>query len=87
MFKRDELKLLSNMLHEDDWGRLQLPILIALDPKIGRGAARIRGGVEVKIVCRMLGKEGAEDELVIYRPEIAVLRNKLPSTTQYLFMW
>lgn len=84
-FKRGELELLAKLLPEADWEKLQLPILIALEPKLGRGAARVSGEVETRVACKLLGKE-AIGELLIYRPEVALLRRKLPTTTQYLFM-
>lgn len=86
-FKRDELKLLSKLLPEGEWDSLQLPIFISLEPKLGRGAARIRGEAEVKVICKILEKERKESELIIYRPEVAVIRRKLPTTTQYMFIW
>ena len=85
-FKREELDLLAKMVPEAEWERLYLPILIALDPKLGRGAARITGGAEVKAISQILEKKGADDELLIYRPEVAIVRRKLPTTTQYLFV-
>ena len=87
VFKREELKFLAGLLPEADRDKLQLPILIAMEPKLGRVTARISGEVEVKVVSRVLEKEGAAGELLIYRPEVAILRRKLPTTTQYLFMW
>jgi len=85
-FKREELDLLAKTVPEAEWERLYLPILIALDPKLGRGAARITGGAEVKAISQILEKKGADDELLIYRPEVAIVRRKLPTTTQYLFV-
>lgn len=86
-FKREELEFLAGLLPEADRDKLQLPILIALEPKLGRGTARISGEAEVKVVSRVLKKEFAVGELLIYRPEVAILRRKLPTTTQYLFLW
>lgn len=86
-FKREELEFLAGLLPEADRDKLQLPILIALEPKLGRGTAKISGEVEVKVVSQVLEKEAAAGELLIYRPEVAVLRRKLPTTTQYLFLW
>ncbi|MFH1820816.1 MAG: DUF61 family protein [Methanobacteriota archaeon] len=85
-FKREELEFMSKILPEDDWDRLQLPIFISLEPKLGRGAARIRGEAEAKVVGCILGKEKVSDELIIYRPEVAAIRRKLPTTTQYIFI-
>ncbi len=83
-FKKDELKKISDVLPEGDWEKLQLPILIVFESKLGRGAARIMGGTESFVVRRLLDKK-TSGELIIYRPEVAVLRQKLPTTTQYLF--
>jgi uncharacterized protein (UPF0216 family) len=85
-FKREELDLLAKVVPEADWERLQLPILIALDPKLGRGAARITGEIEARAMGQILGKKGEGEELLIYRPEVAIVRRKLPTTTQYLFV-
>lgn len=86
-FKREELEFLARILPQDSWDNLMLPILISLVPKLGRGAAKIDGEAEVKVAGHLLGKEKAGHELVIYRPEVAVLRRRLPTTTQYLFLW
>ncbi len=86
-FKREELEFLAGLLPEADRDKLQLPILIALEPKLGRGTARISGEAEVKVVSQVLEKEASAGELLIYRPEVAILRKKLPTTTQYLFLW
>ena len=86
-FKREELEFLAGLLPEADRDKLQLPILISLEPKLGRGTARINGEAEVKVVSQVLEKEPAAGELLIYRPEVAILRRKLPTTTQYLFLW
>lgn len=85
-FKREELELLAKMLPETDWEKLQLPIFISFDLKLGRGTAKIAGDIEVKVVSQILRKEGIGDELLIYRPEVAILRKNLPTTTQYFFM-
>ena len=85
-FKREELEFLTKLLPEVDWDRLQLPILIALEPRLGRGAAKISGEAEAAVAGKILGKKAA-GELLIYRPEVAILRRKLPTTTQYLFIW
>lgn len=85
VFKREELEFLAGLLPERDWDELRLPILIAFEPKFGRGAARVTGRTEVHVISKILGKEAA-GELLIYRPEVATLRRKLPTTTQYLFV-
>ncbi|MGC8816881.1 MAG: DUF61 family protein [Candidatus Hadarchaeum sp.] len=86
-FKREELEFIAKILPEAEWDRLQLPIFISLEPKLGRGAAKISGESEVKVIRKILGKEISKNELIVYRPEIAVIRRKLATTTQYLFGW
>ncbi len=87
IFKREELELLNKILLEGDSDKLLLPIFVWMVSKLGRGVARISGEVEVRVANHVLGKERKGDELIIYRPEVAVLRSRLPTTTQYLFSW
>lgn len=81
-FRRSELEFLKSLVPEEEWDSLRLPVLIELDPKLGRGAARIRGAAECRAVARILGKE-EEPELILYLPEISELRGKLPTLTDY----
>lgn len=84
-FKKGELELLSKMLPEEDWEKLQLPIFISFEPSLGRGTAKIRGKIETAVVAQIIGKN-KDDEMTVYRPEVAAIRRKLPTTTQYLFV-
>lgn len=84
-FRREELDELSRLLPEKSWSELRLPILIWMTRSFGSGAAVVRGDVEVKAVCSLLGKRAEGSEVVIYGPEIALLRGRLPTTTQYAF--
>lgn len=84
-FDRAELEALGKLVPKEEWGKLHLPILISLDRSLGRGAAKITGRAEVRVTARVLGRKPLGEELVIYRPEIAQLRRKLPTTTQYFF--
>lgn len=86
MFKRNELEFLKTILSEDEHEKLLLPIIIELNPNYGEGAAIVRGEIEVKVVSKILGvKVNEAHELIIYRPQIAVLRQKLRTTTQIAF--
>jgi hypothetical protein len=84
-FDKNELKLLASLLPRTEHQLLKLPILIQLDPKLGRGAARISGVAETKVVGKLLNKQAAGD-LILYGPEIALLRRKLSSVTDYAFL-
>lgn len=85
-FDHEELELLAGMIPEENREELKLPISINFDPKLGAGAARVIGRREVEVVCKLLEKEGKGEELVIYRPEVAVIRRRLSTTTQYCFL-
>ncbi len=85
-FKREELELLARILPSEERKELRLPILLALDPGLGRGAVKIGGRAEARAVGRLLGKEVKGGELVIHRPELLEVRRKLPTTTYYLFL-
>lgn len=83
-FKTAELKELSNIVPVKDHEKLKLPIYIEIESMTS--GARIAGNLETKIVSLILEKEDETDEMFIYRPEIQILRKKLPTTTQYMFL-
>lgn len=84
-FNRKELEELARLVDEKEAERLMLPILIEINPSLGRGTARISGTLESKVVGSILRREPA-NELLIYRPEIAELRRRFPTTTCYIFV-
>ncbi|MHC1594933.1 MAG: DUF61 family protein [Methanotrichaceae archaeon] len=82
-----ELDLISNSLSRYLWDRLRLPILIEMAPQYGSGTARIQGEAECVVVNKLLEtKRGDEKLMLIYMPEIRILRRKLPTATQYAFV-
>jgi uncharacterized protein (UPF0216 family) len=83
-FKKLELEKLSKMIPKDQWSRLKLPIYIEIEAETS--GARVAGLLETSVVCKLIGKEEAEDQIFIYRPDIKELRKKLPTTTQYIFL-
>ncbi len=86
-FKKKELEYLADILPEEKYSRLKLPIIIRISPELGRGASKVTGKVEREVFRKILDKEeGDSNEMVIYRPEMRAIRKKLPTTTQYAFM-
>ncbi|KXA89148.1 hypothetical protein AKJ57_05790 [candidate division MSBL1 archaeon SCGC-AAA259A05] len=87
-FKKEELKYLAELLPEKKHSKLRLPMIVRISPQLGRGAAKISGKLEQKILRKILDKKGEknENELLIYRPEVRKIRQKLPTTTQYAFL-
>jgi len=83
-FRRRELEYLASLVPKELWNFVKLPIVITLSPELGEGAAVVNGELECYIVCRVLGlKYEGQKSIVIYRPQIAELRRKLRTTTQY----
>lgn len=83
-FKRNELKYLSNLISKNEQSKLKLPIYIEIESETS--GAIISGVIERKIVSLILDKELLDGEMFIYRPEMQILRRKLPTTTQYMFL-
>ncbi|MEM1689578.1 MAG: DUF61 family protein [Candidatus Hadarchaeales archaeon] len=84
-FDRKELEELAKLVDDKEAEKLMLPILIEINPSLGRGTARISGSLESKVISSILKREPA-NELLIYRPEIAELRRRFPTTTCYVFI-
>ncbi len=87
-FKRKELEFLADLIPKEEYRRLRLPIIIRVSPELGRGAAKITGKIEKEIFKKILEKDEEldEGELLVYRPEVRKIRQKLPTTTQYAFL-
>ncbi|MFW6150950.1 MAG: DUF61 family protein [Chloroflexota bacterium] len=86
-FKRVELEYLASLLDAAERGVLLLPIMIQL-PGEGAAAAVLCGGqVEEKVISAVLGMPApcVEGRIRLYRPQLAVVRRKLRTTTQYVF--
>ncbi len=87
LFKRKELKYLAGMLDTDEREALLLPMLIEVKPGQGEMAIICQGGVEEKVVSKILDMPVApkQKRIMIYKPQLALLRKPLKTTTQYLF--
>ncbi|UCD54426.1 MAG: DUF61 family protein [Dehalococcoidia bacterium] len=87
LFKRKELKYLAGLLDAEEQGELLLPILIGVVAGVGEIVILCPGVVEEKVISKILdmpvtrGQKG----IVIYKPQLAILRKLLRTTTQYLF--
>jgi Uncharacterized protein conserved in archaea len=86
VFKRDELKKIAEILSEEEYEKILLPIYIELNSDYGRGAGRINGKIDCNLVKSII-KVGSkrEDELILYADDVRALRKNLPTTTQYIF--
>jgi uncharacterized protein (UPF0216 family) len=86
-FKRSELEYLANIMDTDEQKALALPMLIELGPNQGEAAIVCQGGVEEKAISKVLDMpvKCEERRIRIYKPQLALLRRKLKTTTVYLF--
>ena len=86
-FKRSELEYLASIIDTDEQKTLELPMIIELGPDQGEAAIICEGKVEEKTISRVLDMPVTceEGRIRIYRPQLALLRRKLKTTTVYLF--
>jgi len=87
LFKKNELEYLASMTDTDEQKALRLPMLIELGPNQGEAAIICQGGVEEKAISKMLDMpvKCEERRIRIYKPQLALLRRKLKTTTAYVF--
>ncbi len=96
--KREELEKIAELIPEEAYGKLKLPIYIELTPDYGRGIAKVHGTLDCELVKLVLGKEERTtekteeaskkvDEIFIYRDDVRKLRRTLPTATEYAFFF
>lgn len=87
LFKKDELHYLASMLDSDEQEALFLPMLIEVEADQAEAAIICGGKVEQKVVSRALDMPVSSEQgrIRIYRPQLALLRKKLKTTTAYIF--
>jgi uncharacterized protein (UPF0216 family) len=86
-FKRSELEYLASVIDADEQEALALPMLIELGPNQGEAAIVCEGEVEEKTISKVLNMpvKCEEGRIRIYKPQLALLRKKLKTTTVYVF--
>ena len=87
LFKKKELKYLSDITDSSVWNNLLLPVIIEINPGEDKYSIICRGEVEEKVFSAILGMPVAvrHHRIVIYKSQLAVIRKILKTTTQYLF--
>ena len=87
LFKRRELEYLAGMLDTDEQAALLLPILIEANPGQDEMAIICRGKVEDKVTAKILDMPVTtkQKRIMLYKPQLALIRKSLKTTTQYLF--
>ncbi len=86
-FKRSELDYLASLLDTDEQKALLLPILIELAVNQAEAAVICEGKIEEKVTSKALNMPVTCEErrIRIYKPQLALLRKKLKTTTVYVF--
>ena len=87
LFKRRELEYLASMINTQEQEALPLPILIELGANQAEATIICEGEVEEKIISKILNMPVTPEQgrIRIYKPQLALLRKTLKTTTQYIF--
>ena len=87
LFKRSELEYLASLLDTDEQKALPLPMLIELGVNQAEAAVICEGKIEEKVTSKALNMPVTCEErrIRIYKPQLALLRKKLKTTTVYVF--
>lgn len=87
LFRRKELEYLASLIDSDEQQALLLPMLIELSSDQGEAAVILGEEVEENIISKILGMPVTRKQarITIYRPQLALLRKRLKTTTQYIF--
>jgi hypothetical protein len=86
VFKREELKKIAEILSEEEYEKIRLPIYIELNSTYGRGAGKIGGKIDCDLIKSIINVESKrEDELILYADDVRRIRREFPTTTQYIF--
>ncbi len=87
LFKRKELKYLASLINADEQKALLLPMLLEVNAGQGEVAVICLGQVEEKVISKVLDMPitPRQKKIVLYKPQLALIRKLLRTTTQYLF--
>ena len=86
-FKRKELEYLASMINIDEQEALLLPMLIEVGANQAEAAIICEGKIEEKLISKVLNMPVTceQGRIRIYKPQLALLRKKLRTTTHYVF--
>lgn len=87
LFSRKELKYLASLITADEQKALLLPMILEVNAGQGEVAIICLGEVEEEVISKILDMPVAprQKKIVIYKPQLALIRKLLRTTTQYLF--
>nr|WP_148677206.1 DUF61 family protein [Staphylothermus hellenicus] len=82
---RRELILLKNLV-EGDPCKLMLPIIIEYNPSLGKSAYVVRDEIAAKALSKLLSLKYENGPLILYRPQLYMVRLKLRTVTTIIFI-
>ncbi len=87
LFKRSELEYIASFINIDEQEALLLPVLIELGANEAEAAIICQTDVEEKVISKILNMPTTpkQGRITIYKPQLALLRKMLKTTTQYVF--
>ena len=87
LFKRRELEHIASFINIDEQEALLLPVLIELGANEAEAAIICQTDVEEKVISKILNMPTTpkQGRITIYKPQLALLRKMLKTTTQYVF--
>jgi len=87
LFKKKELEYLASKTSPDEQKALLLPILIKLGQNQAEAAIICQTDVVPKVISKILDMPVTPQQgrIIIYKPQLALLRKMLKTTTQYVF--
>lgn len=86
-FRKRELDFLSQMISDEEQRTLLLPIMLEVTHDSGEIIVRTKEGTEAKILSTILNMSIIQRNniIVIYRPQLSIIRKMLKTSTQYVF--
>jgi len=87
IFKRRELEYLASLIGADEREALLLPVIIELGQNEGESAVICSGEIVEEVISKVLDMRirCRQNRIAVYKPQLALLRRKLKTTTQYVF--
>lgn len=87
LFKRIELEYIASLINIDEQEALLLPMLIELGANKAEAAIICQTDAEEKVISKILNMPitPRQGTITIYKPQLALLRKMLKTTTQYVF--
>ncbi|MBN2299452.1 MAG: DUF61 family protein, partial [Deltaproteobacteria bacterium] len=87
-FRKKELRYLSELIEEEEYDLLLLPIILEVRSEQGDIIIHSKHGIEAKLISSIIGMPllFRDNSLKMFRSQINAVRSVLKTTTQYVFI-